>query len=80
MVCCVLQITGELRHTSYVDPWLKILKGDSKAILIAAISSRRDIAALRSDQRAHRAANIISPARQSSGGAAMNARLNSIRR
>jgi hypothetical protein len=32
----VLQITGELRHTSYVDNWLKILKGDSKAILTAA--------------------------------------------
>jgi antirestriction protein ArdC len=36
MTCAVLQITGELRHASYVDNWLKILKGDSKAILTAA--------------------------------------------
>jgi antirestriction protein ArdC len=36
MTCAVLQITGELRHASYVEHWLKILKGDSKAILTAA--------------------------------------------
>jgi Zincin-like metallopeptidase len=30
------QVTGELRHASYVGHWIKILKGDSKAILTAA--------------------------------------------
>jgi antirestriction protein ArdC len=37
MTCAVLQIRGELRHASYVEGWLKVLKNDnSKAILTAA--------------------------------------------
>ena len=36
MTCATLQVTGELRHASYVESWLKVLKGDSKAILTAA--------------------------------------------
>jgi antirestriction protein ArdC len=36
MVCAMLQIKGELRHAGYVEHWLKILKGDSRAILSAA--------------------------------------------
>jgi antirestriction protein ArdC len=36
MTCAHLQIKGELRHASYVDHWLKVLKGDSRAILTAA--------------------------------------------
>lgn len=36
MVCAHLQITGELRHASYVNDWLKVLKEDKKAILTAA--------------------------------------------
>jgi antirestriction protein ArdC len=36
MTCSMLQITGELRHASYVENWLKVLKGDSRAILTAA--------------------------------------------
>jgi len=36
MVCATLQITGELRHASYVESWLKVLKQDSGAILSAA--------------------------------------------
>jgi antirestriction protein ArdC len=36
MTCAVLQITGELRHASYAESWLKVLKADSKAILTAA--------------------------------------------
>jgi len=36
MTFAVLQITGELRHASYVDNWLKALKQDSRAILSAA--------------------------------------------
>lgn len=36
MTCAVLQVKGELRHASYVDSWLKVLKGDPKAILTAA--------------------------------------------
>lgn len=36
MICAELQITGELRHASYVEGWLKVLKKDTKAILTAA--------------------------------------------
>jgi len=36
MICADLQITGELRHASYVEGWLKVLKKDTKAILTAA--------------------------------------------
>jgi antirestriction protein ArdC len=36
MTCATLQVTGELRHASYVESWLKVLKGDPKAILTAA--------------------------------------------
>ena len=36
MTCAYLQVKGELRHASYVDSWLKVLKGDPKAILTAA--------------------------------------------
>ena len=36
MTCATLQVTGELRHASYVQSWLEVLKQDSKAILSAA--------------------------------------------
>lgn len=36
MTCAHLQIKGELRHASYVDHWLKVLRQDSRAILSAA--------------------------------------------
>jgi antirestriction protein ArdC len=36
MTCAHLQVKGELRHASYVDHWLKVLKKDSRAILSAA--------------------------------------------
>jgi antirestriction protein ArdC len=36
MTCAHLQIKGALRHASYVDHWLKVLKQDSRAILSAA--------------------------------------------
>lgn len=36
MTCARLQITGELRHASYVESWLKVLKNDPKAIVTAA--------------------------------------------
>jgi antirestriction protein ArdC len=36
MTCAHLQIKGELRHASYVDHWLKVLKKDGRAILSAA--------------------------------------------
>jgi hypothetical protein len=38
MTCAALQITGELRHASYVESWLKMLKGDPKAILTGRLS------------------------------------------
>jgi antirestriction protein ArdC len=36
MTCAVLQVQGELRHASYVEGWLKVLKDDKKAIITAA--------------------------------------------
>jgi len=36
MTCAVLQVTGELRHASYVANWLQVLKNDNTAILTAA--------------------------------------------
>lgn len=36
MTCAILQITGELRHASYVESWLKVLKNDPRAIITAA--------------------------------------------
>lgn len=36
MTCAHLQVKGELRHASYVDHWLRVLKQDSRAILSAA--------------------------------------------
>ena len=36
MTCAVLQVQGELRHASYVESWLKVLKADARAIITAA--------------------------------------------
>ena len=36
MACAHLQIKGELRHASYCEHWLGVLKKDSRAILSAA--------------------------------------------
>jgi antirestriction protein ArdC len=36
MTCAVLQVQGELRHASYVQSWLKVLKDDPRHILTAA--------------------------------------------
>jgi antirestriction protein ArdC len=36
MTCAYLQVKGGLRHASYVQHWLEVLKTDSKAILTAA--------------------------------------------
>lgn len=48
MTCAVLQVTGELRHASYVEIWLKVLKNDSKAILTAASMASKAADYLRS--------------------------------
>lgn len=36
MTCAYLEVRGELRHASYVESWLKVLKENSRAILTAA--------------------------------------------
>lgn len=41
MTWAYLQVTGELRHASYVQSWLKVLKNDHKAILTAASLASR---------------------------------------
>ena len=48
MTCAHLQIKGELRHASYVDHWLKVLKQDNKAILSAASMASKACEHLRS--------------------------------
>ena len=48
MLCADLQITGELRHASYVESWLKVLKNDHKAILTAASLASKAAEYLRS--------------------------------
>jgi antirestriction protein ArdC len=48
MACAHLQIKGELRHASYVDHWLKVLKQDSRAILSAASMASKATDYLRS--------------------------------
>lgn len=48
MTCAVLQVKGELRHASYVESWLKVLKNDSKAIITAASLASKATEYLRS--------------------------------
>lgn len=48
MACGLLQVTGELRHASYIESWLKVLKEDSKAILTAASLASKAVDHLRS--------------------------------
>lgn len=54
MTCAHLQIKGELRHASYVDHWLKVLKRDSRAILSAASLASKAADYLRSYSEAKR--------------------------
>jgi len=48
MTCAHLQVKGELRHASYVEHWLKVLKGDNKAIPTAASMASKATEYLRS--------------------------------
>jgi antirestriction protein ArdC len=48
MTCAHLQVKGELRHASYVEYWLKVLKQDNKAILSAASMASKASEHLRS--------------------------------
>lgn len=45
LVCADLNLPGELHdnHASYVDHWLKILKGDSSAIIKAAAKAEQAV-------------------------------------
>lgn len=51
MTCAHLQIKGALRHASYVDHWLKVLKQDSRAILSAASMASKACEYLRAFSR-----------------------------
>jgi antirestriction protein ArdC len=48
MTCAHLQLKGTLRHASYVDHWLKVLRQDSRAILSAASMASKAADYLRS--------------------------------
>ena len=45
LVCADLNLPGDLHdnHASYVDHWLKILKGDSSAIIKAAAKAEQAV-------------------------------------
>jgi antirestriction protein ArdC len=55
MACAHRQIKGELRHASYVDHWLKVLRQDSRAILSAASMASKAADYLRSFSEEKRA-------------------------
>ena len=44
-MCCTLDVTNEPRpeHAQYVDHWLRILKGDNRAIFTASAAASRAI-------------------------------------
>lgn len=47
-LCAHLGVVGELRHAGYVANWLKVLKGDNKAIFTAASQASKAADLLRS--------------------------------
>ena len=40
-LCAFCRIDGELRHTSYLESWLKVLRADKRAIFTAAAQAQR---------------------------------------
>ena len=48
-MCADLDLPGELHdnHASYIDNWLRILKGDASAIIKAAAKAEQAVAWLR---------------------------------
>ena len=40
-LCAHCRIDGELRHASYLQSWLKVLRGDKRAIFTAAAQAQR---------------------------------------
>lgn len=47
-LCASLGVTAELRHAGYIQNWLKVLKGDNKAIFTAASQASKAADLLRS--------------------------------
>jgi len=47
-LCAHLRITGELRHASYIDSWIALLKKDDRAIFTAASKASQATDFLRS--------------------------------
>jgi antirestriction protein ArdC len=40
-LCAKTGITAQLQHASYIGSWLKVLKGDKRAVLVAAGAAQR---------------------------------------
>ena len=40
-LCAHCRIDGELRHASYLESWLKVLRSDKRAIFTAAAQAQR---------------------------------------
>ena len=40
-LCAHCRIDGELRHAGYIASWLKVLRGDKRAIFTAAAQAQR---------------------------------------
>ena len=47
-LCAHLGITGKLRHSGYIDTWIKLLKSDDRAIFTAAAKAQQAADYLRS--------------------------------
>jgi antirestriction protein ArdC len=50
-LCAHLQIPGEMQHPEYIASWIKVLKGDKRAIVHAASKAREATEFLRASQR-----------------------------
>jgi len=42
-LCALFKIDGEVRHSGYIENWLKVLKSDNKAILNAAAEANKAV-------------------------------------
>lgn len=40
-LCASCRVDGQLQHASYIDHWIKVLKSDKRAVLVAATQAQR---------------------------------------
>ena len=49
-LCASLQVPGELQHPEYIASWIKVLKGDKRAVVHAASKAREAVEFLKASQ------------------------------